>query len=171
MNDIAELRKAMQTAQVAGKGQYILNGRHELDLSRISYKKTSFGDGTGKESIICEFKVASTTCPEMAVGETRSVVFNFEKKGWLGRFKPILFALIGVDPYGRIPAEAEAAVMDLYVALRVESERQRLQLDENLNLAGTRVSVEGFPGTIKTGPHAGKPITELKWAPSAQPGA
>jgi hypothetical protein len=161
--DLEALRASMRAAQVFGKGQYILVGRHVLRVAKLFYKRTMI-DGVGKESIIAEFTVLATTNAEMQVGETRSVVFNFEKKGWMSRFKALLLALAGVDPDGKIPPQAETFVGDVYVALRDDSERQRMNLPENF-MANRCINVEGIPGTIKNGVNAGKPLVDLKWTP------
>ena len=163
--EIEALRASMRAAQVFGKGQYILVGRHDLEVLKLFYKRTLI-DGVAKESIIAEFKVTATTNPEMSSGETRSVVYTFDKKGWMSRFKALILALVGVDPDGRIPADVEIAVGDIYAALRDDSERIRLGLPENF-LFGKRVHVEGIPGTIRGGPNVGKPIVDLKWTPAA----
>src|SRR5579872_6126717 len=133
--EIEALRASMRAAQVFGKGQYILKGIHWLEIVKLFYKRTHM-EGTTKESVICEFTVKGTNNPEMVVGETRSIVFNFEKKGWLSRFKALGLAIVGVDPEARTPPEAEKAVEDIYVALRDDAERQRLGLPENF-AAGT----------------------------------
>lgn len=165
MATVEELRKAMAGAQVFGKGQYILLGMHELEVNKLFYKKTLI-DGVATESIICEFKVEKTNNDEMEIGETRSVVFRFDKKGWLSRFKSLVLALIGVDPDGKISKEAESAVGDIYAALVHDDERVRLKLPENF-MTGKKVKVEGIPGTIKNGPQAGKSLVDLKWTPLA----
>jgi hypothetical protein len=164
MTDSIELlRKSMRAAQVFGKGQYILNGQHHLHLQTLRYKCTVI-DGVAKESIAAEFTVILTTNPEIAIGETRSTVYTFDKKGWLSRFKAMTLALCGVDPYGRVIPEAEQGAEDVYAALKFDSERVRLQLPEDF-MSGRQVRVEGIPGMIKTGPNAGKAITDLKWIP------
>src|SRR5579872_7164224 len=94
--EIEALRASMRAAQVFGKGQYILKGIHWLEIVKLFYKRTHM-EGTTKESVICEFTVKGTNNPEMVVGETRSIVFNFEKKGWLSRFKALGLAIVGVD--------------------------------------------------------------------------
>jgi len=162
--EIDQLRASMRAAQVFGKGQYILIGRHDLDVLKLFYKRTLI-DGVAKESIIAEFTVRASTNPEMVVGETRSVVYTFDKKGWMSRFKALVLALVGVDPDGRVPLEAENAIGDIYAALRSDEERVKLGLPENF-LAGKHVHVEGIPGTIRGGPNAGKPIVDLKWTPA-----
>jgi hypothetical protein len=162
MTAVDDLRKSIRSAQVFGSGQYILKGQHTLEVSKCFYKKAN--DGTNKENLICEFRVVSSTNPDMVEGETRSAVYTFDKQGWLGRFKSMTLALVGVEPDGKIPAAADEAVADIYAALLHDPERERLGLPENF-LAGRRVRCEGIPGVIKKGPHAGKEIINCKWSP------
>jgi hypothetical protein len=164
MSTIEELRASMRAANVAGTGQYILLGKHLLEVQKLFYKRSVI-DGAAQESIIAEFTVLQTSNSESRVGETRSTVFKFDKKGALSRLKPMLIALLGVDPYaGRITPDAEDAAIDVYVALRDETERRKKNLSENF-MMGRKVWAEGFPGTIKTGPNAGKPIVQINWTP------
>lgn len=156
---IEELRAAMRGAQVFGKGQYIEEGQYLLETIKIFYKRTVI-DGSAKESIICEFKVLESSKPEVEIGSTRSYVENLANAGWLSRFKSCMLALIGVDPDGKIPKDAEDATTDLYVALRDDGERVRLGLPENF-MAGKRVRVEGMAGKSKKG----GAVTNKKWIP------
>src|SRR5580700_3970251 len=103
---IEELRAAMRDAQVFGKGQYFKEGRYQLEVLKLFYKRTVI-DGSAKEHIICEFKVLASSNPAVEVGSTRSSVFSFHHSGWRSRFKVLMLALIGVDPDGNIPKEAE----------------------------------------------------------------
>lgn len=161
MSTIEELRAAMRGAQVFGKGQYFEEGRYELEVLKLFYKRTTI-DGTAKENIICEFKVLASSNPAIEVGATRSSVFSFQHQGWLSRFKSLTLALIGVDPDSKIPVEAENAASDVYVALRDDSERVRMQLPENF-MAGKRIHAEAIPGKSRKGGD----VTNMKWTPAA----
>lgn len=167
MSEIDDLRKAMREAQVFGKGQYILLGLHLLEVQKQFYKR-SLIDGVAKESIVTEFTVKESNNPEMVIGETRSNVYNFEKKGGLSRFKAMTFGLIGIDPDGKLSPQAHEAATDVLVALKFDQERVRLGLPENF-MTGRLVISEGIKGSIKTGPHAGKECVDLKWRPYGGP--
>lgn len=159
MSDIDALRASMRAAQVFGKGRYFSEGRYELEVLKLFYKRTLV-EGSAKENIICEFKVLHTSAKDVEAGATISSVFSFHHKGWLPRFKALVLALIGVDPDAKIPREAEEAATDVYVALRDDGERQRLGLPENF-MAGKRVSAEAMPGKSQKG----TPVTNMKWTP------
>lgn len=159
-DDIEALRASMRAAQVFGKGQYFKTGRYALQVDKLFYKKSMI-EGAAKENIICEFRVLASSNPEIEVGSTRSTVFAFHHKGWLPRLKSLLFALIGVDPDGKVPPEAEKSVMDIYVALRVDDERKRLGLPENF-MTGRKVLAEAIAGRSMKGTE----VTNMKWTPA-----
>ncbi len=150
----------MRGAQVFGKGQYFTGeGRYALEVLKLFYKRTVM-EGQAKESIISEFKVLESSRADVEPGFTRSVVFSFHHAGWLPRFKALVLALLGVDPDGKLPAAAEDTATDIYVALRDDTERQRLGLPDNF-MAGRKVITETFPGLTRKG----GPCTNMKWFP------
>lgn len=161
--EIEMLRASMRQAQVYGKGQYLEEGVHELEIIKVKHQRTLV-EGAAKESLIAEFKVLSSSNPTHQVGSTRSYVENLVNTGWLSRFKAFMIAAIGVDPEGKVPTEAEEATSDMYVALRSDEERVKLGLPENF-MAGRRVRCEGMAGKSKKG----GPVTNKKWLPLAAP--
>ncbi len=161
--EIEALRATMKAAQAAGKGQYIGEGRHLLEVARCFVKRSAQG-GTVKESWICEFKVIESSNATHEVGSTRSYVENPANQGWLERWKSFMLAAIGVDPSAQpTPAGADDAVANLFVALRYDEERVKMNLPENF-FKGKRVSCEGMSGTSRLG----GPVTNKKWTPAAE---
>ena len=154
-----ELRAAMRSAQVSGKGQYIEEGRHVLDVDKALVKRTTI-DGNTKESWIIEFKVIESSNSTHEVGSTRSYVENPANAGWLGRFKYALLAIAGINPDGKISTADENTVGDIVACLRYDEERVRLGWPENF-LKGRRVHCEGMPGKSR----AGGNVTNKKWSP------
>lgn len=153
--EIDQLRAAMRSAQVSGKGQYIGEGRHLLEVDKALVKRSTF-EGNTKETWIIEFKVIESSNPTHEVGQTRSYVENPANAGWMGRFKGALLGLIGAET---VTPQAEAAIGDLFVALRHDEERVALKLPENF-LHGRRVRCEGMAGKSKKGGD----ITNLRWS-------
>ncbi len=88
-------------------------------------------------------------------------MFAFHNKGWLSRFKALVLALVGVDPDAKVPEAAEKAAIDIYVALRDDTERAKLGFPENF-MHGIRVAAEAMPGKSA----GGTPVTNMKWAPA-----
>jgi hypothetical protein len=125
--EIDALRAAMRSAQVSGKGQYIGDGRHLLEVDKALVKRSTF-EGNTKETWIIEFKVIESSNPTHEAGQTRSYVENPANAGWMGRFKGALLALIGAET---VTPKAEAAIGDIFVALRHDEERVALKLPEN----------------------------------------
>jgi hypothetical protein len=165
-SEIDALRASMRSAQVAGKGQYVGEGRHVLEVDKCFVKRSSY-DGVQKETYICEFKVLESSNPTHEAGSTRTYAENPANLGWLGRWKGCLLGLIGVDPAGKVPAEAETAVGDIIVALRYDDERIKLGFPENF-LKGRRVRCEGMAGKSKG--KDGKPGTDIvnkRWTPAS----
>ena len=158
---IEELRASMRAAQVYGKGQYFSKGLYLLKVKLMKYQRTMV-DNVLKESIVVEFEVLETSNPEVLKGETRSVVFAFHNQGWLSRFKAFVLALVGVNPDGNVDPAAQEAAIDIYVALRDDNERKRLELPEQIGV-GMLVHAEAIPGTSRKG----NPVTNMKWTPVA----
>lgn len=165
--DIEAIRKAMRAANVTGSGDYITSGKHYLELVRAKFQTTMI-ESKAKQSMIFEFKVHATTAPDkMPIESTRSYVDNPDNTGYLGRVKACLFALLGVDPNGKITEAQETSIVDVYGALVFESERVRLGLPDNF-LAGRFVVCEGFDDTSRTNK---KPIVKKNWYPAPPPAA
>lgn len=163
MNDIEALRKMMREAQVSGKGQYVEQGQHDLELDKAFCKRSNHA-GTPKENYIFEFKVIRSTNPTHEVGSTRSYVENVANQGWLERMKGCIAALVGVDPYGAISPQDQDTIADIIAALRYDEFRVQKGWPENF-LKGRRVSCEGMPGTSQK---KGMPVTHKKWKPMAE---
>lgn len=159
--DIEALRASMRSAQVYGKGRYFKEGRYLLEVDKMFYKRST-AEGVTSENIICEFKIIESSNAEMEVGSSVSTVFSFKHVGWLPRLKSLLIALVGVDPDGKIPAAAENAATDCYIALRSDEERTKMGLPENF-FHGKRVNAEAIPGKSKKGGD----VTNMKWSPVA----
>jgi hypothetical protein len=163
LEDIDALRKLMKTASPSGRGSYLEDGRHILQVKAAQCKRTNF-EGKWKEAYILEFTVVQSTNPTHEVGSTRSYVENPENLGWLTRFKPALAALAGVNPYAKISQEDEETIADMIAALRYDEFRKSKQWPENF-LVGRMCECEGSPGKSKNG----TPITNKKWAPYEPP--
>lgn len=157
-----ELRAAMRSAQPSGRGNYLEDGRHVLEVDKALCKRTTF-EGKTKESWIIEFKVVESSNSTHEVGSTRSYIENPENAGWLGRFKSALLAIGGVDPSSKISPEIETAVGDILAALRFDEERVRLGWPVDF-LKGRRVFCEGSKGKSRSG----SDVTNKKWQPIAQ---
>ncbi len=69
--------------------------------------------------------------------------------------------MLGLDPYGVIPSEAQEAIADIIAALRYSEFRASKGWGEDF-LKGRRVLCEGMPGTSKKG----TPVTNKKWSPA-----
>lgn len=162
---IEELRKSMQAAQPSGRGQYLDQGRHELEIDKAFVKRTTF-EGKTKESWIVEFKVISSTNPSHEVGSTRSYVENPNNDGWMGRFKAFLVAVAGIPGAQKLNPQDEQLISDITVALRYDEYRVERQWPENF-LKGRRVLCEGMPGKSRNN----TPITNKKWEPILAPAA
>lgn len=162
MNRVEEIRAAMRSAQVAGKGQYFEPGRYELEVEKAFYKRTIV-DGTAKENIIFEFKVLASSNPACEVGATRSTVFSFKHAGWMGRLKALLVACAGGDPDAQLTNEQQDEVADIYGAILDDSFRVSKQLPPDF-LKGIRLRAEAIPGVAKSG----QAVTNMKWAAAPQ---
>lgn len=163
--DIEALRKAMQAASPTGRGNYVEDGQHVLQVEKALCKRTLI-DGRWKESYIIEFKVLQSSNPKAEVGSSQAYIENPENAGWMGRFKAALLACTGFDPAGKIPAEVEAKMGDIIAALRYDEFRTSQGWPENF-LAGCTVRCEGTPGKSR----AGTPVTNKKWYPYTPPAA
>jgi hypothetical protein len=160
MATIEELRASMKGAQVFGRGTYIGVGLYLLKIARVKFQRTMI-QGTAKESMIVEFEVLSSTCPDHAVGSTVSYVEATKNAGWLDRFKAFLTAAAGVDPYGKVSPDVEEEVAQLYCMIRDDDYRTKQGFPDNF-LAGTVVACEGTAGKAKSG----SPVTNKRWAPA-----
>lgn len=161
-NDIEQLRASMRSAQVFGKGQYVEEGRHLLEIKLLKYNRTIM-EGAAKESYIAEFIVVESSNPSHEVGSTRTYIENPANAGWLGRFKAFLLAAAGIDPNGKVSVQDEDTIGDMFAALRYDEFRASKQWPENF-MAGRRVKCEGMPGKSKKG----GAITNKNWSPVAQ---
>jgi hypothetical protein len=161
MSEIDDLRASMRAAQPSGKGQYIEQGRHELEIKNC-FVKRSTQEGRIKETWICEFTVITSTNPSHEPGSTRSYAENPENAGWMGRFKSFLTAAVGVPSNAKLSPADEQTIGDVTVALRFDEERTRMGWPENF-LKGRRVLCEGMAGKSK----GGIEITNKKWEPAA----
>jgi hypothetical protein len=158
--DIDALRASMRAAQPSGKGQYIEEGRHLLEIDKCFCKRTSI-DGRWKETYICEFKVIESTNPTHTPGSTRSYAENPENAGWMGRFKSFLCAAVGATDENKLSVQDEDTISDVIAALRYDEHRIAKGWPENF-LKSRRVTCEGMKGTSR----GGTPITNKKWAPA-----
>ena len=158
--EIDALRAAMRAAQVNGRGLYIGNGTHILNVDKALCKRTLI-QGNWKETWIVEFKVAASSAADHEVGQTRSYVENPQNAGWMDRFKGALVAICGIDMGTRkLTAEEEDTIGNIFVALRYDEERVRLGWPENF-LKGRQVVCEGSDGkSLK-----GISVTNKKWSP------
>lgn len=163
MSSIDELRAAMRAAQPTGRSAYVEEGKHLLEVSTASCKQTS-EEGVMRESWIIEFQVIESNNPTAKPGMTLAYIEVPKNKGWLGRFKACLIAIVGLDPALPLSAAQEETIGNLTVALRHEDTRKAMQLPENF-LKGRRVVCEGSKGLSR----AGGPVTNKKWSPAPAP--
>lgn len=155
----------MRAAAPSGRGQYIEDGQHLLEIEKCFCKRTEI-DGRWKETYICEFKVLHSTNPTHEQGQTRSYAENPENAGWMGRWKSFLAAAAGLDPDMKLSQQDEDTIADMIAALRYEEFRASKRWPENF-LKGRQVTCQGVPGKSK----GGTPITNKKWMPYVAPAA
>lgn len=157
--DIEALRASMRASQVVGRGQYIEDGRHTLEVKLVKCHRTQI-DGRWKESYIVECTVLASSNPTHEVGSTRSYVENPENSGWMSRFKGFLAAAAGLAPDRPIAPADQEVISDMIAAIRYDEFRTSKGWPENF-LAGRRLTCEGMPGKARSG----TPVTHKKWAP------
>ena len=163
-DEIEELRKLMMSAQPSGRGNYIEEGRHLLEIQKVVYKRSA-QSGTFKESYIAEFTVKESSDPSHEIGSTRAYVES-GKQGWLERFKAFLIAAVGIGSDTKLTPEQENTIADIFAALKFDQFRAQKGWPENF-LKGRHVRCEGVAGKSK----GGGPVTNKKWEPYVAPPA
>ena len=161
--EIEALRASMRAAAPSGRGNYIEDGQHLLEIEKCFCKRTQI-DGRFKETYICEFKVLASTNPTHEPGSTRSYAENPENAGWMGRWKSFLAAAAGLDPDLKLSIQDEDTISDMIAALRYEEFRNSKGWPENF-LRSRQVKCEGTPGKSR----GGTPITNKKWTAYVAP--
>src|ERR1700676_131513 len=155
--EIEALRASMRSAQPSGRGSYIEEGRHSLEVDKCCGKRSNI-DGRWKETYIAEFKVLESSNSTHEVGSTRSYAENPENAGWMGRWKSFLAAAAGLNPDKKMTTQDEDIISDMIAALRYDEHRIAKGWPENF-LHGRQVRCEGAPGKSR----GGTPITNKKW--------
>jgi hypothetical protein len=163
--EIEALMASMRAAQPVGRGSYVEDGRHLLQVEKAMCKRTLIG-GNWKESYIIEFKVLESSNPTHEVGSTRTYVEAPKNAGWEGRFKSCVFALCGINPEGPKNPVQDQTFAEIVAALRYDEFRVSKGWPENF-LKNRVVSCEGAPGKSQKG----TPVTNKRWTPVAQPAA
>jgi hypothetical protein len=165
MPTIEELRAAMRSAVLTGKGNYLPLGMHDVQITKFFFK--SPGTNSPMGLFLAEFTVSKSTDPNVTIGGTYSEGFDPAKVGWMERMKKFLLATLGMDWRGTIPVE----VHDLCADIRFSEEFPQTELAPAIKkyghkpadfLVGRSVRAEGTPYTTKT--H--KEIVSVRWIPT-----
>lgn len=165
MSEIDEFRAAMRQAVPSGRGNYVEEGTHTLQIVRVLYKRTVI-NAKAKESYIAELKIVHSTNPTHEVGSQRSYIENPDNLGYDGRFKAFMIAACGLDPSVKLSAENNEAMVDFLAALRFDEYRAQKGYPENW-LAGRMVVCAGSKGQSRSG----SPVTNKIWTPYVAPAA
>ena len=135
----------MRGAQVYGKGVYVEEGRHVLEIDRLFFKRTSFGRELSKASVHLRVQKGDRELEPYSRNRVDALVRRGPDEPRDGSdgsrrfFSPPPVA----TPSQKHSPEDEEAIGNIIVALKWEEERARL----------------GWPENFIEGPRRGRPIS------------
>lgn len=139
------------------KGKNIPVGTHILIGKKITLNQSA--KNRSVSNFIMEFTVESSDSPELAPGDTVSVVYASSKEMFFTNVKYLVASYMLACERAANPnitaSEVDAKINDEYIDDIIEG--------DGTTYAGVRIKCVGTQKEIKNGPNAGQPFTRHDW--------